>query len=182
MPHAARPEASGGPLDPARLYESEGEYVWNSLRRLGVPPSDLEDLTHETFVVAFRRLPSFDPSRPIRAWLFGIAAKVAGHHRRWRLRRREVSGDLPELETEEQGPHEALDERQRRALLVHALSQVKLERRAVLILHEIDGIAIPEVARALGIPLNTAYSRLRVGRAELAEAVRRAFAQGGKNE
>jgi RNA polymerase sigma-70 factor, ECF subfamily len=169
MPHAV----PSGPITPAALYESEGEYVWNSLRRLGVPPSDLEDLTHETFVVAFRRLDSFDAARALRPWLFGIAAKVAGHHRRWRLRRREVGGDLPELETAAPGPHEALQERQRRALLVRALSEVKLERRAVLILHEIDGIAIPEVARALGIELNTAYSRLRIGRAELASAVRR---------
>ena len=168
MPHAA-PSA---PITPAALYANEGEYVWNSLRRLGVPPSDLEDLTHETFVVAFRRLDSFDSSRPLRPWLFGIAAKVAGHHRRWRLRRREVAGDLPELAEAGPGPHEALDQAQRRALLLRALARIKLERRAVLILHEIDGVAIPEVARALGLELNTAYSRLRIGRAELAQAVR----------
>ncbi len=160
-------------LSPAVLYEREAEYVWNSLRRLGVPASDLEDLTHETFVLAFRKLTTFDPSRPVRPWLFGIAARIAGHHRRAFLRRREEGGELPEVEFAGPGPHEALDESRRRALLLRALSAVKLDRRAVLILHEIDGLAVPEVARALGIRLNTAYSRLRVGRIELADALRR---------
>ncbi len=163
----------GKALTPDALYRAEGEYVWNSLRRLGVAAADLEDLTHEVFIVALGRLSSYDPARPLRPWLFGIAARVAGHHQRWWRRRREVGGELPELEDGGRPADEELADRQARALLVRALGQLKLERRSVLILHEIDGVAVPQIAEALGIPLNTAYSRLRLGRAELAVAVRR---------
>ena len=57
---------------------------------------------------------------------------------------------------------------QARERLRCALAQVELHRRAVLILKDIDGQSIPEIAHALGIPLNTAYSRLRLARADLA--------------
>ncbi|MHB1845114.1 MAG: RNA polymerase sigma factor [Deltaproteobacteria bacterium] len=170
MPHGATP---GKSLTPESLYQSEGQYVWNSLRRLGVRDADLEDLTHEVFIVALRRLPSYDPLRPIRPWLFGIATRVAGHQRRWWRRRGETLGELPDVEDPGPPPDEALADREQRALLIRALGRIKLERRAVLILHELDEVAIPEIARALSIPLNTAYSRLRIGRAELVAAVRR---------
>jgi RNA polymerase sigma-70 factor (ECF subfamily) len=39
-----------------------------------------------------------------------------------------------------------------------------MPQRAVLILHEMDGCTIPDIATALGVGLNTAYSRLRLGR------------------
>ena len=45
-------------------------------------------------------------------------------------------------------------------------------RRAVLVLHEWDGSTIPEVAAALGVPVNTAYRRL-LAREDLARAVKR---------
>jgi len=43
----------------------------------------------------------------------------------------------------------------------------------VLVLHEIEEMTAPEIARVLGIPLNTVYSRLRVGREELEDAMAR---------
>jgi RNA polymerase sigma-70 factor (ECF subfamily) len=62
---------------------------------------------------------------------------------------------------------------ERRALLSAALETIPIERRAVIVMHDIDGLPIPEVAETLGIPANTAYSRLRLARAELATAVKR---------
>jgi RNA polymerase sigma-70 factor (ECF subfamily) len=63
--------------------------------------------------------------------------------------------------------------REDRQLALRALESVDLDRRAVFVLHEIDGVAIPEVADALTIPVNTAYSRLRLARQEFHAAVRR---------
>jgi len=57
--------------------------------------------------------------------------------------------------------------------VLRALQEVDLEQRAVLILADIDEQPIPLVAESLGIPLNTAYSRLRVARLRFAAAVRR---------
>jgi hypothetical protein len=54
-----------------------------------------------------------------------------------------------------------------------ALDGLEIERRAVFVLHEIDGCPMPEVARALSIPVNTAYSRLRLAREQFQTALRR---------
>ena len=58
------------------------------------------------------------------------------------------------------------------------LAALELDRRAVFVMHDIDGHVMPDIATALGIPLNTAYSRLRLARADFAVAVKRA--QGGQ--
>ena len=62
---------------------------------------------------------------------------------------------------------EALD------LLDRALATIEVDRRAVLVLHEIEQMTAPEIARTLEIPMNTVYSRLRVARTELEAAVTR---------
>lgn len=65
----------------------------------------------------------------------------------------------------------------KRALLMQALDELELERRAVFVMHELDGQAVPEIAAALEIPLGTAYSRLRLAREDMTAAVRRFRAQ-----
>jgi len=155
------------------LFEGEFDYVWSVLRRLGAREADLEDLAHEVFVQVHRRRADFDRSRPVRPWLFGFAYRVAAAHRRSARARYEVLGE----ESQETDPAPPADEQlaghEARMLLLRALDDVPLDRRAVLVMHEWDGEPIPEVARALGIPLNTAYSRLRLARGDLAAAVRR---------
>jgi RNA polymerase sigma-70 factor (ECF subfamily) len=65
-----------------------------------------------------------------------------------------------------------LEAAEQKAFLDRALSEMDLDRRAVLVLHDVDGVPVPEIAGALSIPLNTAYSRLRLAREELARAVK----------
>jgi len=69
----------------AAAYDAEFGAVWLYLRRLGVPEADVEDAVHDVFVVAHRRYGTYDPSRPLRPWLLGIAFRVAAQ---WRRRRR----------------------------------------------------------------------------------------------
>src|SRR3954470_17967759 len=64
------------------LYEEHFEFVWRSLRRLGVSAASLDDATQEVFVVVFRRLADFEGRSSVRTWLFGIAIHVAQHHMR----------------------------------------------------------------------------------------------------
>jgi len=68
---------------------------------------------------------------------------------------------------------EKLAKRERRDLVIEALRAVDESRLPVFVMHEIDGVAMPEVAEALEIPLNTGYSRLRLARDEFKAAVKR---------
>jgi RNA polymerase sigma-70 factor, ECF subfamily len=154
--------------DFATLYRSEFPYVWKTLRRLGAPAADLEDLAHDVFVVVHRHLGDYDPSRPPRPWLFGIALRVVSDFRRLGRNAREIPGHAVEVAASDPTPEQRLQGREARALLMKALDTLDLDRRAVFVLHELDELSMPEIAAALSIPLNTAYSRLRLARADLA--------------
>ncbi len=153
------------------LYRAEFAYVWNTLRRLGAARADLDDLAHEGFVIVFRKRHDFEPGRPVRPWLFGIAYRVAAGERR--LMRHAVEHTTDDIETHAGGssPESDAIASERRALVVRALAALDLDQRAVFVLHEIDGCAAPDIAAALDVKLNTVYSRLRLGREKFAAAV-----------
>jgi RNA polymerase sigma-70 factor (ECF subfamily) len=157
------------------VYRAELQYVANVVRRLGVEPTWVEDLTHDVFMAAYRRRDSYDRSRPIRPWLFAFALHRVSAHRERAAARREVAADEPAAQVPDDapGPDAVVERREAQSLVVRALDALDLDKRAVFILHEIDGCPIPEAAHALGIPLNTAYSRLRLGRQLFETAVRR---------
>jgi RNA polymerase sigma-70 factor (ECF subfamily) len=154
--------------DCLQVYQRQLDYLIGSLRRLGVPSSDIEDVLHEVFLVMLTRWDDYDRARPIRPWLFGIAFRVASTHRRKSTR--EVLGSDYEPEDLRDRPDDSLTAVQDRALLLGALAKVPLERRAVLIMHEVDETPMREIAAQLDIPLFTAYSRLRKGRQEFQAA------------
>jgi RNA polymerase sigma-70 factor (ECF subfamily) len=154
----------------AAIYEEHFEYVWRTLLRLGV--REAEDATQNVFLVAHRKLPTYDPTRPIRPWLFGIAYNVARETRRRASERYERPADgvgdvIADAQSSDASRLEA-------AQLVHAaLAEIEESRRAVFVLYELDQEPMKEVAEALGIPLNTAYSSLRRARQEFCAAVER---------
>ncbi len=174
-------ESAGRPLaDFDELYRAHFPYVWRTLRRLGVPPADLEDVTHEVFVVVHRRLADFDAGRPVKPWLFGIAYRLASEDRRRAHRRHEVVGPSPEPPALAPPADDLIERDERRRLVLECLQALSLEQRAVLILLDIDGEAATEVATAMNVPLPTVYSRLRAARLKFAAAVRRAKLQRGE--
>lgn len=156
------------------LYDAELDWALRTLRRLGVPPADVEDLVHDVFVVVHRRLAELEPGRPVRPWLFGIAYRIAGNHFSRARQTREVADDDDTVHTD---PAPAADEKlvaeQRRAAVLAALAALDLDQRAVCVMHDLDGVAAPAIARALGVPLNTVYSRLRIARQKVAATLKR---------
>lgn len=154
------------------IFDEQFSYVWGALRRLGVRAEDAEDRTLEVFVAIHEKLATYDESLPIRPWLLGFAYRVASHARRAEGRRKEVFGVDHALPAPGAPPDELLIASEERAILAEALDTLDLERRAVLVMHDWLGEPIPDVARALGIPLNTAYSRLRLARVDVAQAVK----------
>ena len=162
------------------LFQRELAYVHRSVQRLGVPPRDAQDVTHDVFVVVHRKLSSYDRARPLRPWLLAIAARVASDYRRLSRNRLEhVGAAVAEPQDERPAQDAQLEQRDARALVLQALQAVDEDRRPLLIMVDLDEVSVPDAASALELPLNTAYSRLRLGRQELTAAVRRLQARGG---
>ena len=173
--------ASAGGPDFRTIFEEQFSYVWNSLRHFGAREGELEDLAHEVFLRVHERFDEYDPSRPLRPWLFAFAFRVASAHRRLARHRAEVLAPGPDPIDAATRADEVMIRREDRSLALAALEAIDIDRRAVFLLHEIDEVPIPEVAAALGIPTATAYSRLRLARQDLNAAVKRlTLARGGR--
>ncbi len=150
-------------------FEREFDYLIRTLQRLGVARDDTEDLAHEVFLVLYQSWEKYDQTRPLRAYLFGIAFRVAANH--LRKRRREVSHAVMEVGDLGPGPELLLEARQARSLVLNALERIPVGRRAVLVMHDIDKLPMGDIASSLSICRFTGYSRLRKARQEFAAAV-----------
>lgn len=153
--------------------------MWNTLRRLGVARDDLEDLAHDVFVVVYRKLGDYDPARPIRPWLFGIAFRVAAGHFRKSHHARELPREEIEAAADGTTKVSREDAAHARDVVIASLAVLDLDQRAAFVLHDIDGYSAPEIADALDVSVNTVYSRIRLARAKFAKAARRICDRGG---
>jgi RNA polymerase sigma-70 factor (ECF subfamily) len=152
-------------------FDRELEFLFENLRRLGAATREIEDLAQEVFVILHKNWAMLDLSRPLRPYLFGIAYRLVSANRR----RREREIPSPALDTEDEGisPEEALERKESLRILMAALERVPVRRRAVLIMHDLEGIPIVEIARSLSLTRFGTHARLRKARAELTTAVSR---------
>lgn len=154
------------------LFRAHAGFVANTLRRFGVAPADIPDQLQEVFLVLFRVQASFDPKRPVRPWIFGVTYRIAARYRR-------AKGPSTEQVLEENLKDHApladtaLETKEAQALVLSALQAMEFSRRAVFVLADLEGESVPTIADALQIPLNTAYSRLRLAREDFVGAVTR---------
>jgi RNA polymerase sigma-70 factor (ECF subfamily) len=148
------------------MYESNFDFVYRCLRRLGVVPANTEDACQEVFIVLHRRQADLRSDASERAFLFGIATRIAGEQRRKQARTStlELPEELPTLAGLD-SPFDAAANAQAAALIERFLAQLDDDQRTIFMLMELEDFTAPEVCEALGVKLNTVYSRLRLGRA-----------------
>jgi RNA polymerase sigma-70 factor (ECF subfamily) len=160
------------------VYKSHVAYVWHTLRRLGVPEKDRADLAQDVFVVVHRHQDAYDPTRPLRPWLFGIAFRIARRHADKHAQRFEVLTDaLEPFGAEARESADTLVEQNRtRQRMNTALRALDDAKRTVFLLCEVEGLSVPQAAALLEENVNTVGARLRAARLQLTEAVRSASA------
>ncbi|HWB77448.1 MAG TPA: sigma-70 family RNA polymerase sigma factor [Nannocystaceae bacterium] len=143
------------------LYRTHASFTWACLRRLGVPPAAIDDAMQELWVTAHRRMGSLHGPASAKAWLYGIARRVASHHRRSERRHRRKLDALGAAPAREEASRE--DE----LVIESILAQLDARVREAFVLSELEGWSAPEIARATGANTNTIYWRVRVARQEL---------------
>ncbi len=167
--------AIAAPLDAPKVaisfeevYAAHVGFVWRVLRALGVPPGQIEDAAQDVFVVVHRRLREFEGRSSITTWLFAITRKVAASHRR--------KGARPAFEADPVAyadPFADAARAEAAKTIAAILDRLDDDRRIVFALVELEQIAVAEVARMLDLNVNTAYSRLRLARADFAAAAKK---------
>ena len=167
-------------LEVRAVFDEHARYVWRALRHLGIPEADVEDLCQEVFVVVQRKLSEFEGRSELRTWLYGICLRVAADHRR----RAHVRNERPHPDPTEglaASPGMRPDARaEARSALQALLGELDDDKRVVLVLYELEGLTMKEVAAAVGCPLQTAYSRLHAARARITALVEARRTDGGE--
>ncbi|MDX2086251.1 MAG: sigma-70 family RNA polymerase sigma factor [Kofleriaceae bacterium] len=146
------------------MFDECFDFVWRSLRRLGVPAATVDDATQEVFLVASRRLDDIALGSE-RSFLFATAIRVASTARRGQARRgehdeRAVAG----LVDVSPSPAEVVDRQRARAVLDRILDDLDDDLRAVFVLYELEEMTMAEIATTLELAPGTVASRLRRAR------------------
>jgi len=182
---APPPTAEVGPssevLEVRTIYREHGRFVWLSLQRLGIHPSDLDDIAQDVFMIVHRRLDTFDRRARVSTWLFGICMRVAANYRRRRRWTHEVlSGGL---EDDRPATLTAADDilvrREQRELAERALNRLEVAKRATFVMFEIESLSCQEIAELMNVPIGTVYSRLHSARRQLEKNLTRDLARRG---
>jgi RNA polymerase sigma-70 factor (ECF subfamily) len=149
------------------LLDLHFDFIWRTLRRLGVPEDEVDDAAQKVFLVALRRRQDIALGSE-RAFLFSTAVHTANDVRRARARKREISDeDAIEQAIEPMADaEELLDRKRARKLLDDVLDAMELQLRLVFVLAELEELTAPEIASLLGVPIGTVGSRLRRARDE----------------
>lgn len=165
--HISASQTAAEPPDIGRVFEQHAPFVRALARQLLQREADADDATQEVFVLAWRKLSNFQ-GNGMRTWLAMITVKtVAAMRRRVWLRNRLGLEAVQEPQIEPQTPASALELQEAKAIFDAAASKLSPKKRVVLVLSDIHGFTGPEVADAVGCPLETVYSRLFHARREL---------------
>jgi len=139
-----------------------------ALRMLG-SRAEAEEIAQETFLRAHRALGEFRGDARLGTWLYAIAPRLCLNRLASGPRRHEQSDEVAVLRRPAEGVDAAavLEQRELQAALHEAIAALPEERRIVVVLRDLEGLAYEEIADVLGLPLNTVRTRLHRARLDL---------------
>ncbi|REF94756.1 RNA polymerase sigma-70 factor (ECF subfamily) [Asanoa ferruginea] len=157
----------GDPVAQAAFVRATQTEVWRLAAAL-VDPDAADDVAQETYLRAFRALPSFEGRSSVRTWLLGITRRACADHLRSVVRRRRLRSRLeahPEadrtlMSTAEPDPAHRFDS-------TELLRRLPPDRRSAFVLTQLIGLSYTEAALVEGVPVGTIRSRVARARAEL---------------
>jgi RNA polymerase sigma-70 factor, ECF subfamily len=155
-----------------RLVQDHYDFIWRLLARLNVSGPEVDDAAQQVFMVLVSREGLTIKVGSERAFLYGVALRVAKEFRRKTLSRLNHISPDPESLIDRSLDVEAVAERsQARRQLDRILEQMPDSLKEAFILFELEDMSVPQIAELLAIPTGTVASRLRRARASFQKAV-----------
>ena len=156
------------------IYDEHFEFVWCSLRRLGVREADTMDLVQKVFMAVHVGWNEFEGRSKIRTWLFGICRRVASDYRRSSPIRREIVTDAAAMDLRRADqPALGAESRQRVSVAEAILNRMPEPQRVVFVLFELEEMSGEDIAELLNLSIGTVRSRLRLARERFRREVKR---------
>ncbi len=137
--------------------------------------AEAEEIAQETFLRAHRSLAGFRGDAKLSTWLYAIASRLCLNRLASSDRRVARPGDETLLRVADQrgGPDAEAERGELEAALHRAIAELPEERRIVVVLRDLQGLAYDEIARVLDLELGTVRSRLHRARMDLKEKMER---------
>jgi RNA polymerase sigma-70 factor, ECF subfamily len=161
-PAVVRAAAAGDLAAFEHLVRAYQQHVWRFVRRLLGDAAVAEDVTQETFLRVFRRLPTFTFEAKFSTWLFQIARNAGIDELRSRQRRTRLAAVAPTRTFATAPPPPDA-----RVEIEAALASLPVDLREVVVLIEVLGLRYHEAAQVLGVPEGTVKSRMFTARSRL---------------
>lgn len=152
-----------------RLIDANTHQLYRIVRRLASDDGEAEALVQETWLRAWRAFPGVERARPLLPWLATIAVHAArdAWRRRTPIDFADIGDEADDLEDDVAGPEPAMERSEMLQRLATGVAGLRPEYRAVVALRYDGGLSYEEIARALGIPVNTVRTHLRRAKLEL---------------
>jgi RNA polymerase sigma-70 factor (ECF subfamily) len=161
----------------SEVHDRHRERIFGYLHRMTRDLSLAEDLTQDTFLRASRGLPDFKGNSKLSTWLYRIATNVYLDHRRREVRRAESAETAPghpglpgsgsAVSQQPKLPDRLFEESQMGACIREYVDGLRPDYRAVIILHDLQGLTNPEIARVLGCSVEAVKIRIHRARGKL---------------
>jgi RNA polymerase sigma-70 factor (ECF subfamily) len=156
-----------------RLYHQYKRRVFGMAHRI-VGPSDAEEVAQEVFVRVFRGLAAFRGDSALSTWIYRLTVNASLSHLAKRGRRQEVGDDgLTELPA----PPVAERDSALASRIEAALAQLPAGYRAILVLHDVEGLSHEECSAILECRVGTCKSQLHKARARMRELLGEGIAE-----
>jgi RNA polymerase sigma-70 factor (ECF subfamily) len=158
-----------------------GQYwrkVFNIAYKFVGKHDEAEDLTQDIFLKIFKSIGTFDRRANFQTWLISVSRNLCiDHYRSVRKERQTINRDVDAIELPVISPDhnqvEALEQRDRVALLRKALAALPATLRTAVLMRDLQELSYQEIADTLRLPEGTVKSRINRGRTELARQIRK---------
>ncbi|MEK4006657.1 RNA polymerase sigma factor [Paenibacillus sp. FSL H3-0333] len=149
------------------MFEAHSAYIYGIALMMTKQRVLADDITQETFLRAFAKYHLYDPSRPLRPWLYRIAVNTSRNLLRRKTWIQLLAGVT--IEGKEHSAESFALHSENQLELWQAVSRLSAKLREVITLHYYAGLSLPETAEVLSIPLGTCKSRLHAALRKLRE-------------
>lgn len=138
--------------------------------------AEANEVTQETFLSALGSLPSYEPRKSLKAWLYTIALNHSRSHLRKRKvierLRRTLTGIFQVEPWKQVMPEEVIIQNEKETAIWNALEQLSERHRIVIVLRYFHELPISEISEILSLSEGTIHSRLHSAREQLKDALR----------
>ena len=161
------------------IVEEYKGFVFNFANQMSNSRELAGDITQEIFLRVFTQLSKYRPDFPFKSWLGRVAYTTTLNYlrkKRESIQIESLAQDAPfEVKDESTAPEDVIIEKVTRETVRMAISRLREDLRAVVVLCEINGVDISEASAILEIPEGTVKSRLFRAKAQIKETIIRTF-------